>query len=338
MTALSEFQRLESPGLWRETPQAQRREVIVQFGDATLVILDDKSNRALAHWSLPAVARRNPGKRPAIYAPSDEPGEELELNDDTMIAAIEKVHAIIEARRPHPGRLRGALLGGVSVLLAAVAIFWLPGAIVTHAAAVAPAPKRLEIGRQVLAELTTLTGAPCQSPAGERALADLAKRLSGSGQIVVLPNALNGALHLPGGISAIGRPLVEGFDSPDVAAGHILAAEPRGPENDPLLAVLEWAGLGPSFRLLTTGSLSDKALRGYGKHLLDQSRQRPNDETLLAAFARAGVSSAPYAYALDPSGETVLGLIEADPVPGKSPDPLLEDSQWIALQSICDGG
>ena len=338
MTALSEFQRLESPGLWRETPEAQRREVIVQFGDATLVIADGKSNRALAHWSLPAVARRNPGKRPAIYAPSDEPGEELELTDDTMIAAIEKVHTIIEARRPHPGRLRGALVGGSSALLALLSIFWLPGAIVTHAASVAPIPKRLEIGRQVLAELTTLTGAPCHSDAGDLALEALAGRLSGPDEIIVLPNALTGALRLPGRIAVIGSPLVEDVDSPEVAAGYILAAEPLGPDSDPLLTVLQWAGLGASFRLLTTGSLPDEALRGYGKHLLDHPPARPDDENLLAAFASAGVSAAPYAYALDPSGETVLGLIEADPLKGKAAaTPLLEDAEWIALQSICEG-
>lgn len=338
MTALSEFQRLESPGLWRETPEAQRREAIVQFGDATLVITDDKSNRVLAHWSLPAVARRNPGKRPAIYAPSDDPGEELELSDDMMIAAIEKVHTIIEARRPHPGRLRGLLLGGLSVSLALLLVFWLPGAIVTHAASVAPAPKRLEIGRQVLAELTTLTGAPCQSADGDLALAALAERLAGPNEVVVLPNALSGALRLPGRITAIGQGLIDDVDSPDIAAGYILAAEPRGPRNDPLLAVLQWAGLGASFRLLTTGNLPDDALRGYGKHLLEQTGTRPDDESLLAAFAKAGVSAAPYAYALDPSGETVLGLIEADPLKGKAAaTPLLEDAQWIALQSICDG-
>lgn len=51
MTALKEYERLESGGLWRMTPQDQRRDVIVSFGDATLVI-SDSANRALSHWSL----------------------------------------------------------------------------------------------------------------------------------------------------------------------------------------------------------------------------------------------------------------------------------------------
>ena len=50
MTALKEYARLESGGLWRADADAQRRDVIVSFGDATLVI-SDSAERALAHWS-----------------------------------------------------------------------------------------------------------------------------------------------------------------------------------------------------------------------------------------------------------------------------------------------
>ena len=88
--------------VWRQTPEAQRREVIVSFGDATLIIADGRSAHALTHWSMPALVRLNPGKRPAVYAPAEDGSEELEIEDATMIAAIEKVQAKIEARRPHP--------------------------------------------------------------------------------------------------------------------------------------------------------------------------------------------------------------------------------------------
>ena len=65
MTALSDYQRLEAPGVWRPSPDAQRRDVIVSLGDATLVLSDQK-DAALAHWSLAAVERRNPGRMPAL--------------------------------------------------------------------------------------------------------------------------------------------------------------------------------------------------------------------------------------------------------------------------------
>jgi hypothetical protein len=69
MTALSEYQRLEAPGVWRPTPDAQRRDVIVALGEATLVLTDQKDT-ALAHWSLAAVERRNPGGCPRSSPPA----------------------------------------------------------------------------------------------------------------------------------------------------------------------------------------------------------------------------------------------------------------------------
>lgn len=342
MTALPQYDRLEAQGIWRETPDAQRQEVIVSFGDATLVIADDRSARALAHWSLPAMVRRNPGKRPALYAPSEEEGEELELSDPTMIEAIEKVHEVLEARRPHPGRLRSVFSIGAGVVLTGLAIFWLPGALIEQAARVAPAAKRVEIGRQVLAELSTLTGRPCHAPAGDTALSALAARLggpetTGPAEIAVLPQALSGARRLPGGIVVIGRGLLT-YDTPEAAAGQIIAADMAMADRDPLLELLDWAGARAAFKLLTTGDLPASALRGYGQVLLASAPERPADEPLLAAFAAAGVSSTPYAFSIDPSGESVLGLIEADPFrDAPAPQPVLEDADWVALQEICGG-
>ncbi len=60
------------------------------------------------------------------------------------------------------------------------------------------------------------------------------------------------------------------------------------------------------------------------------------DEPLLAAFEAASLPSTPYAYALDPSGETTLGLIEADPFRGKTAPATLTDEDWVSLQAICE--
>lgn len=337
MTALPQYDRLEAQGIWRETPDAQRQEVIVSFGDATLVIADDRSARALAHWSLPAMVRRNPGKRPALYAPSIEEGEELELSDPTMIEAIEKVHEVLESRRPHPGRLRSVFSLGAGLAVAALVVFWLPGALIQQAARVAPEAKRAVIGRQVLAELATLTGRPCHATAGDEALTALAERLGGPQTITVLPQALKGVRRLPGGIVVIGRDLLR-LDTPEPAAGQIIAAELSSADQDPLLALLRWSGARAAFKLLTTGDLPASVLKGYGEVLLATPPDRPADEPLLAAFEAAGISSTPYAFSIDPTGESVLGLIEADPFRDTpAPRPVLEDADWVALQNICGG-
>ena len=61
------------------------------------------------------------------------------------------------------------------------------------------------------------------------------------------------------------------------------------------------------------------------------------DETLLAGFKAWSVRATPYAYALDITGETTLGLIEADPFAAAPPDPLISDADWLRLQNICGG-
>ena len=47
MTALSKYQRLESAGLWRQDADAQRRDVVVNLGDASLVLSDPRSEMPL---------------------------------------------------------------------------------------------------------------------------------------------------------------------------------------------------------------------------------------------------------------------------------------------------
>ncbi|NOX74880.1 MAG: hypothetical protein GXP03_15105, partial [Alphaproteobacteria bacterium] len=92
MTALKQYEKLEAPGLWRETADAQRREIYISFGDTTLVIRNHK-DEVLSHWSLPAIIRLNPGVMPALFSPDISAAETLEIDDDTMIDAIEKIRA-----------------------------------------------------------------------------------------------------------------------------------------------------------------------------------------------------------------------------------------------------
>jgi len=113
----------------------------VSFGDATLVI-SDGAGRPLTHWSLPAVERLNVGQRPAIFTPAADAIETLEISDDMMIDAMEKVRKTVKRRRSNPGRLRNlglvATLGGI----AALGVFWLPDALIREAQNVVPPVKR----------------------------------------------------------------------------------------------------------------------------------------------------------------------------------------------------
>lgn len=338
MTALTQYQRLEAPGLWRPSRAAQRRDVIVSIGDATLT-LSDSRDQALTHWSLGALTRLNPGNRPALYAPSDAPDEveELELGDPEMIDAIETVRRVIEKNRPHSGRLRMAFSAAVLGLVALFAVLWLPGALLRHTAAVLPEVTRQAVGERLLTRVSRVAGTPCSGPAGRRALNRLGRRVLGgdAGKLVVVSAGVDTTGHLPGGIILLNRALVEDYEEPDVAAGYILAEYARGQAHDPMLALLEYAGTMATAKLLTTGVLDDAVLDGYAEHLLTTPPAEFSDDKLLAYFAAAKLRSTPYAYAVDQTGETTLGLIEADPVPLAEAAPLLSDDDWVSLQGIC---
>ena len=339
MTALSKYQRLECNGLWREAPDAQRRDVIVAFGDASLVLSDSRSETPLTHWSLPALARLNPGEVPALYTPGREATETLELDDMAMIEAIETVRGAVAARRPRPGRLRNLLLGGGLAVVLAVGVFWMPGALIRHAAEVVPFATRQEIGRMVLADLGRVTGPRCADPRGRQALAQLTTRLFGPGgaEIVVMRDAPVRAAHLPGRLLLIRRDLIEGYDGPEAVAGYLLAERARAETADPLVSLLRWAGLRATLRLLTTGSFPATALRGYGAVLLGRA-ETPDpvaDAALLARFRAAGVAATAYAGALgaDPAAPR---LIAGDPFADVPPVPLMADDSWVSLQGICN--
>lgn len=337
-TALRKYERLESPGLWRETPEAQRREVIVGLREATLILADPKSEMALTQWSLPAVERLNPGTLPALYAPGPDGVETLEVEDSDMIAALDTLHRVLERRKPHPGRLRWAILGAFALAVVGTVVFWLPGQLVGHTAGVLPGPTRADLGQAALADLARLSGSPCKSVPGRRAAATLAARLfpDDPPQIEVLREGLTHPANLPGNILLLPRALVEGADAPEVIAGHLVAEDLRSHVTDPVLPLLSYMGLAATVRLLATGHPGEAAMDGYGLRLT--SAPAPGalpDEALLAAFAKARVASTPYAYSLDPTGETVLGLIEADPFAGTPAERVLSDETWLELQAIC---
>ncbi|EAR50891.1 hypothetical protein OG2516_13501 [Oceanicola granulosus HTCC2516] len=337
MTALTRYARLESTGLWRPDPEAQRRDVIVSFGDATLV-LSDVQGRPLTHWSLPAIERLNPGETPPLYGPDPDGLESLEVEDSDMVQALETIRRTVARARPRPYRLRLLGVAASVALVGALGVFWLPNALISQSLSAVPAVKRTEIGAKLLGHIQRLTGPSCRSPAGVEALAKLGARVFGpdaGGQIVVLPTQAFDALYLPGGIIAVSRALVEEHEDPAVVAGHVLATAAQVQQRDPLEAVLRDAGLRATFRLYTTGDVPTAALVQPAERLLAAPPPPPPAEVLVPLFAAAEIATSPYAYARDETGEETLELIEADPMAGRQPPLILSDADWIGLQGIC---
>ncbi|WP_223422389.1 hypothetical protein [Tateyamaria pelophila] len=336
MTALSKYDRIEATGLWRPNPSEQRREVVVSIGDATLII-SDINDRALTHWSLAAVERAPSDGPGAIFFPDGDPEETLELDpsETEMIKAINTLRQAVARARPRPGRVRwlGAALSVSAV--AALAIFWVPGALVDHALRVVPSVKEAELGRALLNRIERVSGPPCRTPEGAPALRALARR-TGVTRVVVLPGGVREALALPGGMVVINRTLVEDFEEPDVAAGYVLAERVRSTLTPPLRQLLEHAGTRATATLLTTGQVPDRALDAFTEARLANPMALLDADVLLPAFAAAEVRSTPYARARDISGEETVELIEADPMSGADPSPIMQDADWLQLQAICE--
>lgn len=337
MTVLQTYERLEASGLWRADEDAQRRDVVVSVGDATLTLYD-MSETALAHWSLPAVERLNPGQMPAVYAPGAETPDRLEIDDQNMVEAIETVRNAILKSRGQPGRLRLAITASIGVLLLLLGTFWLPGAMARYATSILPEATRTQMGQDMMAHVRRVAGAPCAAPSGNRALFALEQRLfpDGATRLRIMPSGVETTAHLPGGIILLGHALVEDHETPDVAAGYALAEALRRAASDPAERFLKDAGLRATLSLLTTGRVSAPALQDHAEALLTTEEDPVDPKTLLSAFQTVGVSAKAYAFAKDISGETTLPLIEGAEL-SSSARPLLSDGQWIALQQICDG-
>ncbi|MGB7317098.1 MAG: hypothetical protein WBC85_03940 [Planktotalea sp.] len=341
MTALTKYDRLEAAGLWRAAPDQQRVDVVVCIGDATLTIKDMR-DQALAHWSLAAIARSNPGKRPALFHPEGDPTETLEIaaDEDEMIRAIEKLRKAVERARPHKGRLRGVLTAAVLAVALAGAIILLPGALVDQALKVVPNVKRAEIGNALLTKMQGATGAPCGGAATRNGLIELTQRLEtndGPTYLAIMRAGVRDAIHMPGGVILLSRTLVEDYESPEIAAGYVIAEQARRAARDPLKHLLENAGMLATLRLLTTSKLPQSALDAHAKLLLTEDPAPIEIDPLLARFAALQVPSTPYAYAVDVTGETTLPIIEGDPLAGTASRAVLPDASWVRLQTICEG-
>ena len=339
MTALTKYQRLECTGLWRLTPTAQLREVVVGLRETTLVFADPRTEMALSHWSLPSIERVNPGESPAIFTPGrteeGAPSETIELDDPDMIAALETVHVTLIRRRPRPGRLRGGFVALGAGVAALGLIFWLPDAMISHTAQVLPTTTRVQIGKMAMADAQRLTGSPCAEPLGARAAITLAQKLAGFGvgEIAVVRDGAQEVTILPGGIVLLANGVLTGSDDPEPLLGRILAALVAAQEADPVIPLLHHAGIVATTRLLTSGVLPAGAVEGYAEAALS-TRAEADDTALLAAFKTLGLASTPYALAVDaPEGV----LVSEDPFQGRSPAPVISDNDWISLQGICAG-
>jgi hypothetical protein len=334
VTALRKYERLESLGLWRESETDQRREVIVSFGASTLV-LSDSNSKPLTHWSLAAVRTLNPGEVPTFYAPDKSSTETLEIEDAAMIDAIHQVRKSIRRTSPRPGRVRWLLSGLTFVVIGALALFWLPAISADYAARILPPAKADQIGQDILAQTSRLTGEPCSDELGNVALRRLEDwLLPEGGHIHIVDMGARFSAHLPAGNILINRVLIEENPGPEVAAGFVLLEKTLAKTTNPMTRMFREIGTRATVTFIANGTLTTDALAAFSRKILTETPPQPDTVTLLAAFDQAQLTSSPFAYALDASGTATHALIALDPAQ-ENYRPQITDADWIALQSIC---
>ena len=336
MTALEKFDRLESTGLWRETSESQSVEVLITFGNSSL-ILSDFTGSPLTHWSLPAIVRINPTKRPAVFSPNLSDAEKIEIEDSTMINAIEEVRKSIKSRQPKPGKLRALTLLASLIVIIALLIFWLPNVLTKHTSGLVYAEQRTQIGRLLLNEISKLSGPPCETKSGTNTLSNFEKRLFPDNDIKVLvfSRGIKTSTHLPGKFILLDSKTVEDFEVPEVAAGFAVVEKIKLDNQDPIEKLLLFSGTRVVLKFLTTGKLNQITLEEYARYLLSEKPNTPAFESILKELQLANVNPDPYAYAIDVTGESTADLIGKKVI--NNHRQVLSKNDWLSLQSICGG-
>lgn len=329
MTALDKYVRLEALGQWRESPGARPREVVVSFGDATLV-LTDMDDRPLGHWALAGVQALSSEGGATVYAMNPDGEETLTIGDAEMIEAIAAVSRPLRLSpaRAAPRRRSWwpAVLG---LLLAAAAVAFLPELIRAQAARMVPAESLEEWGDSILLQLMAQHGPLCADAEGRRALALVGGRVWRETRPRLRAMDLGHApvALLPGPTVVIGRGALAQAEDPAEIAGWLALAlaqeEMRpGPER-----VMQAAGPAASLRYILTGRLSEAALDRVAAAALGP----PTPEETEAAYERlrgAGLPTAPFADGLLRAG------FPAPPAATEGAAPL-SARDWAALKRLC---
>ncbi len=333
MAKLSDFQRLETHGVWRDSATDPGRRVVVLLDEKFLTFVS-MNNRPLTHWSIDAVRRINPGELPAHYTPDESGDERIELADELFVSVLQELvepkPETTDAAEPQkwPGRAVAAAL----VLAVFCGLILASDRIAGGMAGLVPAAERLEIGDRILAHLTEIAGPECQSAAGNNALSVLERRLFDGGKSIrVIRGMPQTTAHLPGNILILSGAVLARNSQTAAVAGHLLQEYLRAEQADSMAELLRFAGIGAAVKLTFRDSIDDEMLRRFAETLIGGQPAKVSESALLEQFQRAGFPSSPFARAT-----RSLGLLLAkDPYKGRSFRPLLNDNAWFDLKGIC---
>lgn len=371
MTALPQYDLLEAEGRYFDGEVAAPRDVIVKFGDASLMILDT-DDMPVTHWPL-ATLRNVAGAGAALSLTPDQSGaERLSVDDPVMIEALRAVCPDLDARRPTPRKRwrKIAIWGAAALVSVYLIIFHLIPSLSDQMAELIPPDAEIAMGETMsdqFAQLITGFENPrfCTNPDGARALAHLTTRLTPSGgvhvplTVRVLDHKIANAFALPGGQIIISRGLLTLATTPEEVAGVLAHEIGHVVNRDPTRLTLRSAGVAGILGVLLgdfTGAgatvLLSEALLSTG---YQRDAERAADEFAIRLMAEKNLPTTPFAAFFlklaKKTGETPALLTHlashpdlrgraanataADTIGDNPFEPALSDQQWVALRGIC---
>ncbi|MGR3542594.1 MAG: DUF7092 domain-containing protein [Hasllibacter sp.] len=334
-TALENYARLEASGLWRPGVGAQRREVIVSLGEASL-ILKDMADRPLSHWSLPATEIVEDEKGRLVLTAGG--GEMLEIGDRDMIEAVIRLRRALTHR---PRQLRLGRWAAVAAALAVVAVLLsvVPDALRRDIAGTPSRERDARVTAQI-ADALDARGALCPPAAGLRRGFDALGRRMGqpSGrQLLILRGADGGLAHLPGGAIAVPEGLLRAMPTPEALAARAVAAEGTEAGNARIDEIVDRLGSPGLLRLWTSARLPDAAAEAEAERLMTAPHRAPlSPQDLAATFEMRPWLAHDYADSW-PEG-IAADLRAAAAAAGIAPQggpSVPSDQVWVALQEVC---
>lgn len=371
MTALKRYDLLEAEGRYFDGKSAAPREVVVKFGDASLMILD-LQDMPITHWPLATLRDLGAAGPGLSLIPDFGSDERLSISDTDMIEAIRTICPKLDEGEPVGGRrwMRVAAWAGLALGSVYLIIFHLLPAISDQLAELIPPEAEAAMGEEMVDEFAKILSGfeePrfCSSPDGDRALQRMVARAEAVANphlpltVQVLDHEMVNAFALPGGQIVLFRGLIDKADSPEEVAGVLAHEIGHVVNRDPTRIALRSAGsagllgllLGDFTGATVTVALSEALLRsGYRREA-----EAAADDFANEALSAQGLPTKPFAGFFlklnDQVGEQpefmthlathpdLRGRAEkakaADQVGDQPFTPALSDQDWVALQEIC---
>jgi Zn-dependent protease with chaperone function len=376
MTALAQNAKQEAEARYFDGESAHPRDVILSFGERSLVIMGP-DRTPIAHWplgSLRAIGQRK--DNPAQLVPHRDSDERLVVRDRHMLDAIRRVCPDLHHRPVDRSGVRRAVLwAGGAVASLTLIIFVLVPALAAQLSRMIPPESEQQLGDAVVDQLQTVLSLigderpeMCETPSGVNALERMTARLDPNAglpyalRIGVIDHGMVNAMAVPGGRILIFRGLLEAADNPEEVAGVLAHEIGHVVNHDPTEQALRAAGTAGILGLLLGDVFGGGIAVVAADAVLNASYQREAetraDETAYEILADAKLPSGPFAGFFTKmkkkygDNDGIMKLISshpgldgraqraaaADQIGEATYDPALDDQDWVALRGICQGG